>query len=919
MKRFFSFFAMLSMFCLLASAQIVTTSPVLIQDQSKNVTLTYHADSPLGNGGLKGLTAATPVYAHIGVITTKSINTSDWKYGPTKWGDNAEKYKLTYVSANTYTLALGDMRTYFGITDPNEKIEKIALVFRTGDCYKEGKTKAGGDIFVDVYPEGYQMLFQNDAPGTVVSQPTTVKFSAVTTEASTITIKVNGTTLASTNGKTELTASYSIAKTGSYTFEATATNGSKTLVKTTSIAYPGASTAGTYPGGVPKMGTVKNADGTVTFCIAAPGKKSVVLVPSWDDYNVLDKNIMKYQDYQGQRYFFTTVSGLKDDQWYPYYYIVDASVKVGDPYAHLVLDNYSDKWLDADIWPDMPKYPYDKFDDVILAVYRGDMDSNYKFSNFTIPDHRNLVIYELLVRDFTGTEGEANGEGTLRKAIERIPYLKSLGINAVELLPVMEFNGNNSWGYNTNFYMAPDKAYGSPTDLKDFVELCHRNGIAVILDIVFNQSDGLHPWYQMYPISSNPFYNATAPHDYSVLNDWKQENPLVRQQWKDAIKYWMTAYNVDGFRFDLVKGLGTSYPTNTEDYNASRVAVMKDLHSAITEVKPNGIHINENLAKPQEENEMATDGQLNWANINFASCQYTMGYPSGSGLGRFLSTLDERQAYSTVSYAESHDEERMGYKQTAYGIDNVKADKDIRIKRLQQLAVQLLATPGPKMVWQFGELGADESTKDSNGGNNTDPKIVIWSRLEDEGYKSLHDVYAAMANLRTGNADLFNEGDFYQTGLNAANFATNRVLIIRHENKQILVMVNPNYSGVDKTISISASRCSKITPATCQIICATPGFTPTLTQSGTSLKCNVPANSFVVFASQDVAGVDDTIADDFTQNVKVYADGGRIVITGIYDNATIYNLAGQIQSSTAVPSGIYIVNVDGKAHKVVVR
>ena len=186
--------------------------------------------------------------------------------------------------------------------------------------------------------------------------------------------------------------------------------------------------------------------------------------------------------------------------------------------------------LRRSVWPDGPKHPgTDAVKDVMLAVYRGDID-DYTFSDFSIPDRDNLVVYEMLFRDFTGFDGKAMGWGTVNKAIEKIPYIKELGFNAVELMPIMEFNGNDSWGYNTNFYMAPDKAYGSPKDYKDFIEECHRNGIAVILDIVFNQSDGLHPWYQMYPIASNPFYNRTAPHAWSVLNDWKQDNPLVQQQ-----------------------------------------------------------------------------------------------------------------------------------------------------------------------------------------------------------------------------------------------------------------------------------------------------------------------------------------------------------------------------------------------------
>ncbi len=917
MKKFYSLLAFICMVYGFSVAQIVTTQPIILQDKSSDVVLTYHADSPLGNNGLSGVTAADPIYAHIGVITNKSENTSDWKYGPSKWGDNLEKYKLEYAGANTWKLNIGNIRQYFGITDATEKIQKIAMVFRNGTCTKEGKTKAGGDILVDVYPEGFQMLIQTDAPGTVVSGRTTVNVTVATSEAADIKLTVNGTALASVSGKNELTAPYTISTTGNYVFEATATNNGTTITKRTSIAYPGQSTAGTYPGGVPKMGAVKNADGTVTFCLAAPGKSSVVLVPSWDNYEVLDKNIMKYQDYNNQRYFFITVSGLSDSEWYPYYYIVDASVKVADPYANLVLDCYSDKWLDKTIWPDMPQYPYDKFDDTMLAVYRGNLNNSYKFSDFTIPDHKNLVIYELLLRDFTGTEGKAEGNGTLRQAIEKIPYLKSLGVNAIELLPIMEFNGNNSWGYNTNFYMAPDKAYGSPQDLKDFIELCHINGMAVILDIVFNQSDGLHPWYQMYPIASNPFYNATAPHDYSVLNDWKQENPLVRQQWKDAITYWMTAYNVDGFRFDLVKGLGTSYPSGTEAYNASRVAVMKDLHSAIKAVKPNGIHINENLAGTQEENEMAADGQLNWANVSYNSCQYTMGYTSSSNLVKFLSTSDgNRTEFSTVAYAESHDEERMGYKQTAHGLSTVKTSKEIQVKRLEQLAVQMLMTPGPKMIWQFGELGANETTKDSNGGNNTDPKTVIWSNLDDPDYKDLFNTYAALCNLRTLNPDLFINGAYTPTNINSNLFTQARIQKLLLGDQEVISFVNPAYNGSDKKCGIQAS---KLNAGNYQVIWA--NFeNPKLTKSGTSVTCTVPANGFVVFATNGVVGgVDDIVTDDNNQSYTVYGGIGEIVIEGEYTTATIYNLAGQAQQSLTIPAGLYIVNIDGTSHKVAVR
>ncbi len=865
MKKFFAVFALI-LSCVISSlAQIVTTSPAIVQQSSQNIVLTYHADAAEGNGGLKGLTASTPVYAHIGVITNKS--NGSWAYAPT-WLDNSEKYKLTYVSANTWTLTIGDIRTYFGITDASEVVKQIAIVFRNATGTKEGKTSSGGDIFVDVAADGFELNFSSSAGSLLINKATTMTFTATSSQAATISIAVNGTTVATGTGKTELSASYTFSAVGSYTVTATANNGSETLTKTLSVVYVTASTAATYPGGVPKMGAVKNADGTVTFCLAAPGKSSVVLVPSWDDYQVLSKNVMNYQDYNGQRYFFTTVSGLSDSEYYPYYYYVDATYKVADPYAHLVLDCYSDKWLDESIWPDMPKYPYDKFDDTMLAVYRGDADSNYKFSSFTIPDHSQLVIYELLVRDFTGTEGAANGEGTLRKAIEKFDYIKELGVNAVELMPVMEFNGNNSWGYNTNFYMALDKAYGSPEDLKDFVELCHQNGIAVILDIVFNQSDGLHPWYQMYSASENPFYNATAPHSYSVLNDWRQENELVQQQWKDALQYWLTAYNVDGFRFDLVKGLGTTYGSSTDAYNASRVAVMKNLHAAITEVKPNGIHINENLATAQEENEMAADGQLNWANINTEACQYAMGYASNSSLSRFLSTSDSNRTWgSTVSYAESHDEERMGYKVAQYGETGLKGVDDASMNRLAAVAVQMLLTPGPKMIWQFGELGNDQTTKIGSS-NNTDAKIVHWNYLNDTNRKALHDVYAALCNLRRDNPELFAEQATFSVSGMANTLSAPRVFRLTAGDKEVMAFINANITSINP-VNISGTS-TLLNADNCKLIASSIGIEPTLTGDTTSVSVSLPANSFAVFATNSTTAVDDIIADTPDADAQYY-------------------------------------------------
>lgn len=910
------------------AAQIVTSSPLILQQSSSDIVLTFHSDSPLCNQVFANAPQSEEIYAHIGLITSKSTSGSDWKYTIFPWPSsgnaqeaNTDKNHLKYISPNTYTLSIGTIAGYFGITDPSETVKQIALVFRTADGRKECKTATGGDIYVDVMPEGFQMQFNCSSPKRVISQPTAMTFTVNTTSAGKLEILMNGTPVASAANASTLSKEINFTEKGEYSIEARATQGDVTRSESFDIAFPGQSQAETYPGGTPRMGAVKNIDGTVTFCLAAPGKTSVMLVPSWDDYKFLGKNMMKYQDYQGNRYFWITVDGLADNEWYPYYFVVDDTYKVADPYAHLILDCYNDRYLSKTIWPDRPQYPHEKFSDVMLGVYRGDIDE-YEFSDFTIPDHDNLVIYELLFRDFTGNEGVASANGTVRKAIEKIPYLKDLGVNAVELMPIMEFNGNNSWGYNTNNYMALDKAYGSPKDMRDFVAECHRHGIAVILDIVFNQSDGKHPWYQMYDIDTNPFYNKEAPHKYNVLNDWNQDYGLVAQHWVDVLTYWMEAYKVDGFRFDLVKGLGTneSYGSNqnTDSYNPTRVAKMKELHAAIAAVNPKAIHINELLGDATEDKAMGADGQLNWNKVCDGSYQYAMGWDDKSGDTRgFAASQWGRVIGQTVDYAESHDEPRVANKLKTGGHSSVKYSvanpKSTSVRRLGSVAAQMLMCPGSKMIWQFGELAADD-----NQGSDLEklrPIAPKWDHLDVAARAALHDNYRALCNMRLKNNDMFTgEATLVMTGFEN-NLSTTRTIRLTKGDKEIIAFFNPS---VSKQQSVTAAS-TKLNQNNCQLIATSYGTEPTLTGTGTSLSVTLPAHSFAVFATNSVADVDEISSDITDKQISVYTETGRIVVNGNYQNAEVFDMYGRLQPSLEVPAGLYIVRVDGTPFKVLVK
>ena len=844
-----------------ANAQIVTSSPSPVQEDTQNLTIYFHADQ--GNKGLANLPQGTPVYAHTGVLLSTASGDSDWKYAPT-WGDNSEKYLLTYVSPNLYSLYIGDIRTYYGITSPTEKIKKLAFVFRNSDCSKEGKTAEGGDIFLDVLDKGLQVSLETNLSGTVITPDNAkVHFRLGATEPADLSININGTDIATLSNSTLLETDYVFTEPGTYNVYGNAVKDGTRKSTTLKLTYTQTSSQVNYPGGVPKMGAVANSDGSVTFCLAAPQKQSVIMVGSWNDYEVSNDYLMNYQDYGGFRYFWITLPDIDPTKQYIYYYLVDSQYRVGDPYAKLILDPSNDKYISSSVFPNLPAYPSGKIpgSNVSLAVYQGNInDYDWTDDNFKPADKQNLIVYELLLRDFTGTEGRASGNGTVKKALEKLPYLKYLGVNVIELLPINEFNGNNSWGYNPNFYFAPDKAYGTPDDYKEFINACHENGIAVVLDMVFNQSDWQHPWYRMYEVAENPFYNATAPHAYSVLNDWNQGYGLVRQQWKDVVKYWMSEYHVDGFRFDLVKGLGNndSYANNgdgaTNAYNSSRVQNMRDIQLAMLDVNPDAIFINENLAGAQEENEMAAYGQLNWANVNYQGCEYAMGYKSNASLNRMLATNDSRTWGSTVSYLESHDEQRLAYQQDTFGDEIIKGNLALSMRRLGSAACQMIMAPGAHMIWMFSELGNNENTKDSSGGNNTSPKKVLWSYYDVPERRALYDNYAELISLRNENPELFAQNAGYS--LNFSGWTLGRYFHSSVNGKEIHVLINPLLTG-DLTMKVSFNSTDQ---SVYSIASKSYQTEPVFSVSAGTV--TIPANSYVVIINDKVVNAVDDILDD---------------------------------------------------------
>ena len=156
-------------------------------------------------------------------------------------------------------------------------------------------------------------------------------------------------------------------------------------------------------------------------------------------------------------------------------------------------------------------------------------------------------------------------------------------------MPVMEFEGNESWGYNTSFHMALDKFYGSEDKLKEFIDLCHQNGIAIILDVVLNHAFGRNPMVRMWmndpendgwgpPSSDNPYFNETPRHSYNVGDDFNHQSALTQEYTKRVIKHWVEDFNIDGLRWDLTKGFTQNCENDegcTNSYQQDRVDILK--------------------------------------------------------------------------------------------------------------------------------------------------------------------------------------------------------------------------------------------------------------------------------------------------------------------------------------------------------
>ena len=557
---------------------------------------------------------------------------------------------------------------------------------------------------------------------------------------------------------------------------------------------PGEMKEKALPAGMKYGINIDQITGSVTFVLydrATDGvhKDYAYIIGDFNNWTLSnDETSQMYRD-DAAGCWWLTVDGLDPAKEYRFQYYVgteeEGAMRLADPYSEKILDPDNDKYIAASTYPESERqYPEKGIGFVSVFKVHND-EYNWNHKDFSISDTDNLMIYEMLLRDFTAT-GDLNG------AIQKLDYLQTLGVNAIELMPVQEFDGNDSWGYNPCFFFAMDKAYGTKDMYKRFIDECHGRGIAVLLDVVYNHATGNMPFVKLYwdqskncPALNNPWFNELAPHPYSVFYDFNHESLLTRQFVKRNLQYLLEEFKVDGFRFDLTKGF-TNNPSNeatSGNYDASRIAILKDYYQAIKESNPYAVMICEHLASIEEESELSEAGIKLWRNMNYAYCQSAMGWEDGSGFTG-LSTYHTSMAEGGwVGYMESHDEERCAYKQTQWGNGILQTDLAAQMKQLEANAAFFFTVSGPKMIWQFGELGYDISRDADQQGNivqgedhKTDRKPILWEYKDVPERNQLYTTYSRLLSLRKSYPEIFAQTSFKQWKVSEADWSTGRYI-----------------------------------------------------------------------------------------------------------------------------------------------
>ena len=786
-----------------------------LPDLTQDITISFDAKCT-------PLEGASKVYLHSGVSTTESSPTS-FNRTIGNWGMDDGVGQMTSTGTDQWEIIVNGIRTYY-MVDDEEDVFGLNYLFRNADGTAQ-EDMSGNNYFNSVVtgpyftlssPESKSSIHEVGSAVDITSESMTAPNNWTLQELDPSDDSVIGTP-ATQSGLMTFTHAVNITTVNERKFKIIADYGGGTIkFKTitiqgfnpiTNMARPGGKEPGVHYNSstsvtlilhAPTFTTFKDGDGVSTGTNPTTPKSVVHVVGDFNNWTA-DESSKMFRDPdddgdsdQGD-YWWITINGLTPGQEYVYQYLIDGELQVGDPYCEKVSDP-DDVHIPASVYPGLINYPVQAVDRA--SVLQTDQPTfTWTAPPFIKPTPDRLNIYELHFRDFTE-------EGTYLAAVERLDYIKNLGINAIHVMPVSEFEGNSSWGYNPNFYFAADKAYGTREDLKTFIDECHKREIQVFNDLVLNHSFYSNVMARMWwndgmnrPADDSPFFN---PEHKMVANpagwwgaDWNHESEHVQKMVDRALDYWLQEFKFDGFRFDFTKGFGQTEQDPGDDwassYDGDRLKLLKRMVDGMWARNPGSIAIFEHLAVVNEDSELGNHGILLWSGVGHHNDvkEFSLGYQGydiySSGHYQAGGRTLNNDKTNWMSYAESHDEQRHGYEVINFA-DVVKTETDtteqqrLMIDRLKIAAGFNLLFPGPRMIWQFQELGYEV---DINFNGRTGKKPVRWWYYNNDKRKELYTFISKIFRLRNDHF-LFAGGlgfpDYGNTGNGAASLSEPRYM-----------------------------------------------------------------------------------------------------------------------------------------------
>ncbi|MGE5601941.1 MAG: alpha-amylase family glycosyl hydrolase [Nitrososphaerales archaeon] len=462
------------------------------------------------------------------------------------------------------------------------------------------------------------------------------------------------------------------------------------------------------------LGAVEHSNGRVTFALYAPGKRSVHLVGDFNGWNPGADPLHAGPD--GRWWIEKPLPAGS----YNYQFCVDGDLLICDPYARELAEGAEHDPPRAIVTVGRPAY-------------------GWQHDDWSPPAFRDLVIMEIHVGDFTL-------QGNLQGVRDKLPYLRQLGINAIELMPIYEFRGQEGWGYNPAYFFTVETSYGGPDEMRRLVDEAHECGIGVILDLVLAHTAHRHPFNRLYSYEQSPWYGPGCGkrNEFGFPSLDYTKGP-TQQFTADVQDYWLKEFHVDGFRYDYCWGIGTKEEMGVPYLVKTARAVLPAAY-LIAEYSPEA---------PKDVNRAGMDGAwhvLGRYQLLALLREGTLNEHDWDDFEAVTGFLDPwqqgyRQASQMINFAESHDEQRLMCEVLEAGLDRAAA------YRKSALAATVLFTmPGEPMLFHGQEWG--EATPRLTNERNT----LHWELLDTAEGAQLQAHYQQLAELRRRHPALRGEG-----------------------------------------------------------------------------------------------------------------------------------------------------------------